>query len=226
MTSKSTFVIAIDGPAASGKGTLSRALATALNAAHLDTGALYRAAAYMVLQDGGEPSDEAQALEAALALTAKIKAGSEILSNPVLRTDETGQAASKLAIIPAVRAALIQLQKDFAHTPADGFDGAVLDGRDIGTVICPDADVKIFVTADTAVRAERRRKELHSKGIHVTYEAVFEDMRARDARDSGRKTAPMVPADDAVMLDTGTLNPQQALEKALQIVNETLRSTD
>ncbi len=209
-------VIAIDGPAASGKGTLARTLAKNLNFAYLDTGALYRAVGYMVLQSGQDPADEEAAETAAMVLCNSVSA--EFLANPALKTDEAGQAASQVATMPHVRNALLTLQKDFAKHPPHGAKGAILDGRDIGTVICPDAPLKLFVTANTEIRAERRLKELQSKGIAVTYEAVLKDMRERDARDTSRTTAPMKPADDAIILDSSHLTAEDVLEQAQTLV--------
>ncbi|MCB1650470.1 MAG: (d)CMP kinase [Alphaproteobacteria bacterium] len=240
------MVIAIDGPAASGKGTLSRALAERLGFAHLDTGALYRAVAYEVMQAGGDPEDEGDALAGVESLKAKLSnpsinilhnsntgggkegnAGSaggsaDVLGNPILKEDHVGGGASKVAAIPSVRAALLDLQRDFAAHPGEGFEGAVLDGRDIGTVICPQAPVKLFVTASDEVRAERRTKELQSKGISVTKAAVLKDMCERDARDASRTEAPMKPADDAILIDSSHLDPAEMLDKALKIVQERL----
>lgn len=207
-------IIAIDGPAASGKGTLSRNLANALNFAHMDTGALYRAVAYEVLQAGGDPAQEADALVGCQRLQDKM-AHDDVLSNDALRNDTIGEAASKVAVIQNVRDALIALQKSFANAPGEGFSGAILDGRDIGTVICPDAPLKLYVTANVEIRAQRRMKELHSKGLDATYKAVLEDMRARDARDSGRKAAPLRSAEDAVIIDSSDLGEAQMLETAL-----------
>ena len=150
--------------------------------------------------------------------------GLRALNNPDLRDDAVAQGASLVAALPLVREALIEVQRGFSENPGAGYAGAVLDGRDIGTVICPHADVKLFVTAGDEIRAERRRKELQSKGIDVTYGAVLADMRDRDARDSGRKAAPLKPADDAVMLDTTGLNAEEALAKALQIVEDALKN--
>ena len=213
-------VIAIDGPAASGKGTLARKIAEELNYALMDTGALYRAVGYEVLQAGGNPEDEVAALVATNDLKHKLKtAGTDdVLGNPGLRTDETGNAASKVAAMGGVREALLKLQRDFATNPGEAFKGAVLDGRDIGTVICPDAQAKLYITASDEIRAQRRTKELQLKDITVTYEAVLKDMRARDARDTARKAAPMKPADDAFILDTSDLDPAQVLEKALSFI--------
>lgn len=208
-------VIAIDGPAASGKGTLSRNLAAALNFAHMDTGALYRAVGYEVLQSGGSPDQEADALAGVAVLEAKIKQG-DVLSNPDLRQDKVGVAASKVAVIQSVRDALVALQRGFASNPPAPYLGAILDGRDIGTVICPDAPLKLFVTANEAVRAKRRTKELQSKGLDVTYKAVLEDMRARDARDMTRKVAPLRPAEDSIVIDSSDLSEAEMLENALE----------
>ncbi|CCG08818.1 (d)CMP kinase [Pararhodospirillum photometricum] len=195
------MIIAIDGPAAAGKGTLSRRLAADLGYAHLDTGKLYRAVGMAVLRAGGDPSDPRQAEAAARALDLTT------LGDPVLTTDTAGQAASKVAALEGVRAALLDLQRRFAATPP----GAVLDGRDIGTVVCPDADVKVFVTASLEVRAQRRFLELRQNGLDVKEDDVVRDMRERDERDRSRSVAPLVPADDAVVLDTSTLTADQAL---------------
>lgn len=218
------MIIAIDGPAASGKGTLAKNLAGRLNFSHMDTGALYRASAYEVLQVHGNPAIEAEALKGCETLNKKIRAVSdlnEILGNPALRNDETGNAASKLASIPAVREALKAIQVDFAHEKKEGFGGVILDGRDIGTVICPDADLKFYVEADLETRAKRRLKELQSKGLVVTYSAVFAEMRERDERDTHRDTAPLRAAEDAIRLDTSDLTEDEVLEKALAFVKKT-----
>tara|TARA_R110002095_G_scaffold172929_4_gene150319 strand:+ start:228 stop:905 length:678 start_codon:yes stop_codon:yes gene_type:complete len=213
--SETSKIIAIDGPAASGKGTLARELAAVLNFAHMDTGALYRAVGYEVLQAGGDLENAQDALAACRVLEEKLAQG-DPLSNPDLRLDEIGNAASKVAVMESVRAALIDIQRHFAQNPADTYEGAVLDGRDIGTVICSDAHLKLYVTANMEIRAKRRMKELQSKGINVKYGAVLEDMRARDARDSGRKAAPLRPAQDAIVIDTSTLTQAQMLEMALE----------
>ena len=215
-------IIAIDGPAASGKGTLARALAEHLNFAYLDTGALYRMVGYTVLERAGDPGDADEATEAATFLRDYFSP--DLLQNPALRNDEAGIAASKVAVVPGVRQALLELQKNFAQNPGNGFKGAILDGRDIGTVICPDAPVKLFITASDTVRAERRLKELQSKGISTTYEAVLKDMRERDARDAERKSAPMKPADDAVAIDSSALNAAEMFEKALKTIQERLQT--
>lgn len=210
------MIIAIDGPAASGKGTLARKLAKHLNYAYLDTGALYRTVAKLVLDAGLDPASEEDATDAALTL--KRILSPELLADPSIRNDEVGNAAAYVAALPGVRQALLDLQRDFAKNPPNQTLGAVLDGRDIGTVICPDADVKLYVFADPEIRARRRAKELQSKGLEATYEAVLADMRARDARDAGRKGAPLKPADDAVMLDTTKLSEEQVFKQALDLI--------
>lgn len=195
------FTIAVDGPAASGKGTISKALARELGYAHLDTGLLYRAVGRQVL-DGAEPLAAAKALNA------------EALDNPDLRTPEVAQAASKVAVLAEVRAALVDFQRAFARR--DG--GAVLDGRDIGTVICPEAEAKLYVIASAEVRAERRFKELSEKGLETSFETVLADVRARDERDMGRAEAPLKPAEDAVHIDTTEMSIEAAIAAALEAV--------
>lgn len=202
-----SFTIAIDGPAAAGKGTVSKAIAAKLGFAHLDTGLLYRATGRRVM--AGED-----------AVTVAKSLRPEDLQRDDLRTAEVAQAASKVAVMPEVRAALVQFQKDFARR--DG--GAVLDGRDIGTVICPDAEVKLFVTASDKVRAQRRYLELSGKGEDTTPEQVFADLQARDARDREREVAPLKPADDAVILDTSDLSIEQVVAQALALIDERMAS--
>ncbi len=204
------MIVAIDGPAASGKGTLGRRLAAHFGLRHLDTGLLYRATGLAVLRTGGDPTSPEAAETAALALRP------EDLDVPDLRGDRAAQAASKVAAIPGVRAALLDFQRDFAHQPP----GAVLDGRDIGTVVCPEADAKFFVTASMAVRAHRRFKELRERGHDVIYPAVLQDMTQRDARDSGREVAPLKPADDALFLDTSDVTADEAFDIALKSIAE------
>lgn len=203
------MIIAIDGPAASGKGTLAKRIADHLGFAHLDTGLLYRAVARDVAARGLDPADEAAAAEVARNLDL------DTLDDPLLRSPGFGEAASVVAKLPAVRAALLELQREFARRPP----GAVLDGRDIGTVVCPDADVKIFVTASTEVRAERRYKERVTKGDDGPLEGVLADIRRRDERDAGREAAPMRPAADAFLLDTSNLDIEAAFEKALAVIS-------
>lgn len=196
------FTIAIDGPAAAGKGTISKAVAAHFGYAHLDTGLLYRAVGRKVL-DGVDPVAAAKALIA------------EDLDADDLRTPAVAQAASKVAVIPEVRTALVDFQRAFARR--DG--GAVLDGRDIGTVICPNAEAKLFVTASAEVRAERRYLELTDKGMNVTRDQVLADVRERDARDINRAEAPLKPADDAVLIDTSDMTTGAAIRAAIQAVN-------
>lgn len=193
--------IAIDGPAAAGKGTISKAVARELGFAHLDTGLLYRAVGAKVLAG-------AEAVDAATSLTAEdLEAGN-------LRTPEVAQSASKVAVIAEVRAALVDFQRAFARR----LGGAVLDGRDIGTVICPSAEVKLFVTASAEVRAERRYLELSAGGHEVTRDDVLADVKARDERDMNRAEAPLKPAEDAVLIDTSELDIDAAVAKALQAI--------
>lgn len=194
-----SFTVAIDGPAAAGKGTIAHAVARHFGFAHLDTGTLYRAVGLKSVEMGSDPA------EAAAKLT------EEDLARDDLRTPKAAQAASKVAVIPEVRAALLEFQRDFARRGG----GAILDGRDIGTVICPDADVKLYVTASDAVRAERRYQELLSKGMDVTLQSVSEDLKARDERDRAREEAPMVAARDALLLDTTKLSIDAAVAKAV-----------
>ena len=208
-------VIAIDGPAASGKGTLSRKLAEKLNFAHLDTGAVYRIAALYMVQQNLDLTTPNGIHSAQYILENMTLA---MLSDPLLRSDEISVLTSKLSAIPEVRAILLDTQRNFAKNPPENYDGAVLDGRDIGTVVCPDADVKLFVTANAESRAKRRLKELQMRGLSATYDAVLKDMKERDFRDTNREIAPLKPAEDGVILDTSDLTPDQALEEALRIV--------
>ncbi|ALK10572.1 (d)CMP kinase [Blastochloris viridis] len=202
------LVIALDGPAASGKGTLAKKIAGQFGLPHLDTGLLYRAVGCGVLDHGGDPGNVAAAIEVAAKLDLAA------LDEARLRGATMGEAASRVAAIPEVRVVLLDLQRRFAAQPG----GAVLDGRDIGTVICPDAKVKIFVTATPEVRAERRFKELAGRGEAVTFEDVLADIERRDARDSSRTTAPLVAAADAHLLDTTTLDIDAAFRAALDII--------
>lgn len=206
------MIIAIDGPAAAGKGTLARRLAAALDYALLDSGALYRAVAAKTIAAGNDPRDEKAAREAA----ARLQAGD--LERSDLRMEAVGQAASVVAAQPSVRAALLDFQHRFAAAPPGGKNGAVLDGRDIGTVVCPRADVKLFVTASQEARAARRYKELLERGEKAIYARVLQEMRDRDARDSGRAAAPLRPADDAVVIDTTEMDAGAVFETALKIV--------
>ncbi len=195
------FTVAIDGPAAAGKGTIAKAVAAHFGFAHLDTGLLYRAVGAATL-GGADPVEAARNLAA------------EDLDDPALRTPDIAQAASKVAVIPEVRSALLQFQRAFARRAG----GAVLDGRDICTVIAPQAEVKLFVTASPEVRAQRRYDELIERGLSVNPEDVLEDVRARDARDSERAAAPLKEADSATVIDTSNMSIDEAVEKTIALV--------
>ncbi|GJM01189.1 MAG: cytidylate kinase [Methyloligella sp.] len=208
-----TITIAVDGPAASGKGTLSRRLARYFGLNYLDTGSLYRAVALIALNDNIPLDDETALSQVATSLP------DDVLSDPRLREPGVGEAASKIASLIPVRETLLRYQRDKAETAP----GAVLDGRDIGTVVCPDADVKLFVTASSEVRAERRYKELLSKGQDVTYDDIFAEIERRDARDSSRSTAPLIKAADAHLLDTTNLDIEKALDAAVYLVNQAIK---
>lgn len=199
------FTVAIDGPAAAGKGTIARAVAEHFGFVYLDTGLLYRAAARKVI-DGMDPVAAAKALSP------------HDFERAGLRTAKVGQAASKIAALPKVRAALVEFQHKFARSEG----GAVLDGRDIGTVICPEAEVKLFITASDAVRAVRRHAELVEKSADLTVAEVLADLRARDARDTERKVAPLLAAVDAVMLDTSEMTIAEAVAAAIEVVEQKL----
>ena len=200
------FTVAIDGPAAAGKGTVSRAVAAHFGFAHLDTGLLYRAVGQRMLE-GTDP------VEAALTLRA------EDLDREGLRADPVAQAASKVAAIPEVRAALLDFQRAFARRAG----GAVLDGRDIGTVICPEAEAKLFVTASAETRARRRFDELTGKGEAADFDRVLSDVRTRDARDMGRPDAPLKPARDAVEIDTSEMSISQAVAAAISVIEDRIK---
>tara|TARA_B100002051_G_scaffold254716_1_gene269730 strand:- start:1885 stop:2520 length:636 start_codon:yes stop_codon:yes gene_type:complete len=206
------MIIAIDGPAAAGKGTLARRLAQHLNLAYLDTGLIYRAVGKKVLIVGADLEDAAAAEAEARAMRP------EDLELEGLRTDEVAQAASKVSTVPGVRAALLEFQRDFAAYPPDDKAGAVLDGRDIGTVVCPEAPHKLFVTASMDVRAQRRVKELQDRGLEAIYARVFEDMKERDVRDSERAVSPLEPAKDAHTLDTSDFDADQVFQAALDLI--------
>jgi len=205
------MIIAVDGPAASGKGTIARALAAHYVLPHLDTGLLYRAVGLGVLRAGGDPASVADAMAACRFTDAA-------LHDPQLKSEAAGMAASLVSAHPEVRAALLDRQRRFAAQPG----GAILDGRDIGTVIAPHADAKLFVTATTEVRAQRRFAELTGHGMDVHHDAVLHDIRARDERDSGRSTAPLRMADDALLLDTSHLDIKQAIATAIGLVEHAL----
>ncbi|HEY1505678.1 MAG TPA: (d)CMP kinase [Stellaceae bacterium] len=211
------IIIAIDGPAAAGKGTLGRRLARHFNLAFLDTGGLYRAVALKVFDRGADPADPAAAEAAAESVQPAD------LETPRLREDRVSEAASVVAAIPGVRAALLAFQRHFAHHPPAGFAGTLLDGRDIGTVVCPDATVKLFVTASAEARAARRFKELQAAGVGTIYERVLQDIEQRDARDRERQTAPLRPAGDAIELDTTALDADAAFAKAADLIARKLK---
>jgi len=204
-------VIAVDGPAASGKGTIARALASHFNLAHMDTGMLYRAVALNLWRWGGDPGNEFEALRA-------CDVASVDPADPELRSEVIGKIASRVSAYPAVRAALLERQREFAGQPG----GAVLDGRDIGTVIVPDADAKLFVTASVEVRARRRVGELMTRGIGAHLADVLIDIRARDERDAGRDVAPLVKAEDADLLDTSDMTVDEAIAAAIKLVEKRL----
>jgi cytidylate kinase len=203
------MIVAVDGPVAAGKGTLARRLAAHYGFDYLDTGTLYRATALRLLRSGAAP-DEAAAAEAR-------GVGPAELADPALRDEATGRLASVVAAFPAVRAALLDFQRGFAAGPPGG-RGAVLDGRDIGTVVCPHADVKLFVTASAEARARRRFLELRERGEAAVFAAVLADLEARDARDRSRAAAPLAPAADAHLLDTTTLDIEAAFQAACAII--------
>ena len=201
------MIIAVDGPAASGKGTIARALAAHYGLPHMDTGLLYRAVALNLLRWGGDAADEMEALKACDF--------SQIdFADPDLKSEAAGGIASRISVYPLVRAALIKRQRDFAEQSG----GAVLDGRDIGTVIAPEAEVKLFVTATAEERARRRCRELERMGLQVHYDDVLIDIRARDERDSNRDMAPLKMADDAVLLDTSVIAIEAAVADAIKAV--------
>ena len=208
------MIIAIDGPAAAGKGTLARRLAEHFGLALLDTGLLYRAVGLKTVRGGADPSDAEAAVRAARSLSPSD------LADDALRSEEAARAASKVGAIAAVRAVMLEFQRAFARTPP----GAVIDGRDIGTQVCPDADVKIFVTARSEVRARRRLKELRARGVDAIHGRVLQDMKERDARDAERDAAPLKPAEDAFVLDTGDMDADAVFAAALDFITSRNRS--
>ena len=203
------MIIAVDGPTASGKGTIAKALAAHFGLPHLDTGLLYRAVGRQVFLDGGDPDDAGDAL-------ASCSFPDSLLGHPELRSEDTGGLASRVSIHPAVREALFERQRAFATQTG----GAVLDGRDIGTVIAPDADVKLFVTASVDARARRRWQEMRERGADVSLDDIAHNLRRRDARDSSRKDAPLVAAPDAYVIDTSALGREEAIAAAVATVEE------
>ncbi|MDT7527657.1 d(CMP) kinase [Sphingopyxis sp. SE2] len=203
------MIIAVDGPTASGKGTIARALAAHFGLPVLDTGLLYRAVGYQTQLNHGDPDNAADALAA-------CDFPNRLLDDPALRFESTGSLASRASVHPAVRAALLQRQVDFANQPG----GAVLDGRDIGTVIAPHADAKLFVTASPEERARRRHAEMAARGVEVSFDAVLADVHARDARDTGRADAPLLRAEDAMLLDNSEMDRDAAIAAAIAFVEE------
>ena len=203
------MIIAVDGPTASGKGTIAQALAEHFGLPHLDTGLLYRAVGRQVFLDGGDPDNGGDAL-------AGCAFPDELLLDPHLRNEETGGLASRVSVHPAVRQALYDRQRRFATQ--DG--GAVLDGRDIGTVIAPEADAKLFIIASVEARAQRRFLEMRERGVHVTKLEIADDLRRRDERDRNRAVAPLAPAPDALVIDTSPLSREQSIEAAIEAVRE------
>lgn len=210
-------VIAIDGPAAAGKGTLAKKLAAHYGFAYLDTGSLYRAVGMAVRDAGLDPSDPAAALAAARSLDMTR------IDEKAIRTAAAGEAASLVAVIQPVRDAILQFQRDFARTPPNGSKGAVLDGRDIGTVVCPEAEVKLFVTASAEIRANRRWQELKTSGSTISEAQVLEDTKERDRRDTERANSPLKPAPDAHLLDTTNLSIEAAFGEAVRIIDKSMR---
>lgn len=203
------MIIAVDGPTASGKGTIAQALAEHFGLPHLDTGLLYRAVGRQVFLDGGDPDNGGDAL-------AGCAFPDELLLDPHLRNEETGGLASRVSVHPAVRQALYDRQRRFATQVG----GAVLDGRDIGTVIAPEADAKLFIIASVEARAQRRFLEMRERGVHVTKLEIADDLRRRDARDRNRAVAPLAPAPDAMVIDTSPLSREQSIEAAIEAVME------
>lgn len=221
------MIITIDGPAAAGKGTLASVLAETYHLVYFDTGMVYRAVGLDMYLHNEDPHDEAKAEKYALALT--FTHMHELSKNPDFRSAIGGNYASIVSAHPKVRAALLKMQQDFSKNPVfvDGkpANGAIYDGRDTGTVVCPHADIKFFITASTEVRAMRRFKEFQLKGLDTDYETVLADMRARDERDANRSTAPMKPAEDAIVFDTSEMSIEEVLAYALKIIDERIKNS-
>lgn len=208
------MIIAIDGPSAAGKGTLARRLAAHLGFAYLDSGKLYRAVGLSLARQGKDPSDS----EAAIAVAQAIRL--EDAEDPELSSDEAARAATIVATIGGVRQALLPIQRGFADHPPGGAQGVVVDGRDIGTVVFPGAEIKLFVTASQEARANRRHKELRERGLESIHSRVFQDMKERDTRDSSRENSPLKPASDAHLLDTTDLDADQAFAAAIELIKQ------
>lgn len=209
------MIVAVDGTTASGKGTIAKALAAHYRLPHLDTGLLYRAVGRQVALNGGDPDSESHARKA-------CDFPDSLLADPELRSEAVGGLASRVSVHPEVRAALLERQRAFAYRPS----GAILDGRDIGTVIAPDADAKLFVTASLQARAERRHAEMRRRGEPHTLETIEADLAQRDERDRNRAEAPLKPAEDALLLDTSDLTIDAAVQQAIALVDERIRNRD
>lgn len=219
------ITIAVDGPAASGKGTLARRLAEQFHLFYLDSGAVYRAVAKRILDLEKNPDNPEDALSAALYVRDHLT--SEMIADPTIRSDSVADATSRSSRFPAVREIITGILQFYTnHPPVNQhhkpFQGSILDGRDIGTVVCPNANVKLFITASPQIRAERRFKELSARGIVTTYETVLQDMLDRDARDNGREVSPSKPAPDAVHFDTSHMDSDHVFEKAVELIRQKL----
>lgn len=212
------IIVAVDGPAGAGKGTVSKALAKKFNLAYMDTGTLYRAVAYLMISDNINPDNKEEAVNYAKKIGDEVSF--DILKKPELRTSNVGINASKVSSIPEVRKALFDCQVNFANNISEGKGGSILDGRDIGTVICPDANVKLFITASAEVRAKRRYAELIERGEDISFDEVLIDIKSRDRRDSERANSPLKPAEDAVIINTGHLSIEEAINSATNVVLE------
>jgi cytidylate kinase len=219
-TTARPLVVAIDGPAASGKGTLARRLAEHFGFAHLDTGALYRATALLILDQAGDPADPTVAAKAAGLVHPRL------LLDPRLRGEAASAAASVVAAIPIVRQTLLDLQRNFAARPPKPARGAILDGRDIGSVVCPAAEVKLFVTASAEERARRRVEELRRQGTAAIFIDVLRDLKERDARDIERRVAPLTAAPDAIVINTTTLDPDAVFERAAKLIARAIKEKE
>jgi cytidylate kinase len=220
------LTIAVDGPAAGGKGTIARRLAAQFHLFYLDTGAIYRAVAKRILDTSNSPDDPEAAVSAAIYIRDHLS--HDMLHDPALRNDVVADATSRSARFPAMREILLETQRLYANHPPHHpshekpYQGSVLDGRDIGTIVCPNADIKLYITAKVEIRAQRRFQELVQKGVNTTYDTVLHEMMDRDARDSGRESAPLKPAHDAIILDTSDLNADAAFEAATSVVRAKL----